>query len=129
MTSLKNSLKRSERISLTLSVEELAQWQFYNNRESLSAFIRDAVNNYIEQREDSRDKELAVKEKIDQNFRSIQKIEEDLIEIQVALAKKDILPEIEFDTQMHRFLENQLRNTNLTEEDRKMFAKIQKKIR
>ena len=72
-----------------------------NYRESLSAFIREAVNEYIKIREPKHISNLLEiiqdqKQLLHQYHEQtdhIEKIERDLIEIRAAIAKKDIIPD------------------------------------
>ena len=95
----KNLSKR--RISIALSDEELNRWELNNNRESLSAFIREAVNEYIKIRDPKQYSNLLdiiqeqkhLLHQYNDQSEHIEKIERDLIEIQAAIAKKDIIPD------------------------------------
>lgn len=100
MTDNKKYLNR-KRISIALSEEELNRWELNNNRESLSAFIREAVSEYIKIREPKQysnlldiiqEQKLLLHQYKDQSDH-IEKIERDLIEIRAAIAKKDIIPD------------------------------------
>ena len=93
MTYQRNQPTKSKRISLTLSEEELTQWGFFNTRESLSAFIREAVNFYIQTLEKEQADLKPMQDTIDKNHTRIEKIEGDLLEIQAVLAKHNILLE------------------------------------
>jgi len=93
MTYQNNKSTKSKRISLSLSEEELSKWSFFNTRESLSAFIREAVNFYIQTLENEKADLKPLHEIIDKNHAQIEKIEGDLLEIQAVLAKHNILLE------------------------------------
>lgn len=136
MSKIRSSSTRTERISLSLSPEELAQWKFFNNKESLSAFIRTAVHAYIKKLEHNPTELTKIQQNIsiiqtitENNINSIQKIEEDLLDIQVALAKHDILPELETDLQLKRFLDQQLDKLDLPVKDRKIYTQLRRKIK
>jgi len=96
------------RISISLSDEELIRWKLNNHRESLSAFIREAVNEFIKFREPKNlsnlldiiqdQKKLLHQfhdhsEYIEKNHGDLIEIQRDLIEIRAAIAKKDIIPD------------------------------------
>ena len=127
MMSLSNS-KKTQRISITVSEEELAQWRFFNNRESLSAFIRESVQSHINYLESGKQEDKKLEKRIDTNTDHILRIEEDLIEIQMALAKRDIIPEFESNTRIQQFIEDRLVRTDLTLDDRKTFARIRQRL-
>lgn len=129
MTSILETTNRTERISLSLTPEELAQWKFFNNKSSLSAFIRDAVEEYIEKLDHRQKRITKIESVAENNAKNIQKIEEDLIEIQVALAKHEILPELASDLQLKRFLDQQLTKMDLSMEDRQIYTKLRRKIK
>ena len=101
MTEKNLKIKNKKRISLALSDEELSKWELNNNRESLSAFIREAVNEYIKIRSPKQysnlldiiqEQKQLLHQSNDQS-EHIEKIERDLIEIRAAIAKKDIIPD------------------------------------
>ena len=119
---------KNKRISICLSIDEFDKWRYYNTRENLSAFVRMAVNDFISKQKSKLKEDFDLHSKIDQNLYNIQKIEEDLLEIQVALAKNDIIPDIESESRMKRFLELQMARTELSAEDRKMYFQIRKKL-
>ena len=123
----KNSTK-NQRISITVSEEELTQWRFFNNRESLSAFIREAVQSHINYMDSGKKEDKKLEKRIETNKDRILRIEEDLIEIQMALAKRDIIPEFESNTRIQQFVEDRLLRTDLTLEDRKTFARIRQRL-
>lgn len=129
MTIQKSRSNLSKRISITISPEELIQWNFFRENESLSSFIRKAVNTFIENLNQTIQNREKINERISYNSETIQKIEEDLIEIQIALAKHDILPDIEVDSQIRHFINDQLNKIDLPIKDRQMFSKIKKKLR
>jgi len=89
------------RISIALSDEDLNRWELNNNRESLSAFIREAVSEYIKIREpkqysnllDIIQEQKQLLHQYNEQSEHIEKIERDLIEIRAAIAKKDIIPD------------------------------------
>ena len=104
---IKKNLNKN-RISISLSDEELRRWKLNNHRESLSAFIREAVNEFIKFREPKNlsnlldiiqdQKKLLHQfynhsENIEKNQRDLIEIQRDLIEIRAAIAKKDIIPD------------------------------------
>ena len=101
MTEIHKKNKIEKRISIALSDEELSNWKLNNYRESLSAFIREAVNEYIKIREPKHISNLLEiiqdqKQLLHQYHEQtdhIEKIERDLIEIRAAIAKKDIIPD------------------------------------
>ncbi len=90
MTEIQKKNRIKKRISLAISEEELNKWELNNRRESLSAFIREAVNEYIKIRNPGQYSNL-MDELLQQNFEQsdhIEKIERDLIEIRAAIAKR-----------------------------------------
>ena len=99
-TNIKKNLNK-KRISIALSEEELNRWELNNNRESLSAFIREAVSEYIKIREpkqysnllDIIQEQKQLLHQYNEQSEHIEKIERDLIEIRAAIAKKDIIPD------------------------------------
>jgi len=93
MTYQRNQPTKSKRISFTLSEEEFEHWTDANTRESFSAFIRDAVNNYITIQENEPNDLRPLQDTIQKNHARIEKIEGDLLEIQAVLAKHNILLE------------------------------------
>jgi hypothetical protein len=145
---------RAERVTITVSREELDHWRSYNNRESLSAFIRDAMDFYVNEIEkDKQESEefsklieknssqiQRIKENligvqavltehkiipsIEKNSTQIQRIEEDLIEIQAALAEHEIIPDIEPDARIIQFIEQKIAGTAVIIEDRRILARI-----
>ena len=100
-----------KRISIALSEEDLNRWELNNNRESLSAFIREAVNEYIKIREpkqysnllDIIQEQKQLLHQYHEQTDHIEKIKRDLIEIRAAIAKKDISPDSDV-------MENQILN-------------------
>ena len=101
MTNKKIKIRNKKRISIAVSDEELNRWELNNNRESLSAFIREAVSEYIKIRSPKQYSNLLeiIQEqkqllyKFNDQSEHIEKIERDLIEIRAAIAKKDIIPD------------------------------------
>ncbi|MHA1474062.1 MAG: hypothetical protein ACTSRX_04910 [Promethearchaeota archaeon] len=101
MTNKNLKSKNKKRISIALSEEELNKWELNNNRESLSAFIREAVSEYIKIREpkhysnllDIIQEQKQLLHQYREQTEHIEKIERDLIEIRAAIAKKDIIPD------------------------------------
>ena len=131
----KKRVKRTKRISITVSEEELTLWHQFCTQDNLSAYIRNSVNYMIQIQKEQRIEDALhqnqlteIREFSQKNLHSIQKIEEDLIEIQVALAKNDIIPDLEIDAQIRRYLDNQLIKVDLSIEQRKMYTKIKKKM-
>ncbi|MHA1584553.1 MAG: hypothetical protein ACTSVU_06685 [Promethearchaeota archaeon] len=86
---------KTKRITITVPEIDLIQWNFMNNQISLSAFIRDAVNQYILELNNENEQNTDISKKVENNRRKISKIEVDLIEIQAAMAKRNIIPEYE----------------------------------
>ncbi len=93
-------VKKSRRISITVSDDELYQWEAANYGDSLSAFIRKAVNEYIKIQEPQRERSI-FDAFLDQQTgirdikASLTHIENDLFDITASLARKNILPETE----------------------------------
>jgi len=90
----------SRRISITVSNEELEQWIQADKRANLSAFIREAVNEYVKIQEPARRRtvfDLFVEQRqgLDQIYQALGRMESDLFEITAAIAQKDIIPEPE----------------------------------
>ena len=91
---------KSRRISITVSEEDLYQWEAVNYENSLSAFIRKAVNEYIKIQEPKRERSifdvfLDQQTGIRDIKASLTHIEKDLFDITASLAQKNILPETE----------------------------------
>lgn len=96
----KSKKRKNCRISITISQEDLDKWDQYNSYESLSAFIRNAVNDYIKI-QDPKKKQTFFDLFLEQQSgmrdikESLTNIEGDLFEITASLAKKNIFPEPE----------------------------------
>ena len=127
----KNINKR--RISIALSDEELSNWEINNNRESLSAFIREAVNEYIKIRDPKQYSNLLdiIQEQkrllyqFDEHSDHIEKIQRDLLEIRAAIAKKDIIPDSdEMENQILNYIKRKLKKEDITEENKRLFEKF-----
>ncbi|MHA1720246.1 MAG: hypothetical protein ACTSWX_10390 [Promethearchaeota archaeon] len=130
MTELKKKEKNKKRISLAISEDELNLWELSNNRESLSAFIREAVNEYIKIRNPRQYSNLLdiiyeqrqLIEQYQEQAEHIEKIERDLIEIQAAIAKKDIIPDSdEMENQIINYIKRRLKKEDIAEENRRIF--------
>ena len=80
-----------QRISISLSEEELDEWNTYRVTDTMSGFIRNAVNEYIKgyQPEDDIIGQLRIRmEKMEQDFtRKTNSIEGDLIDLTATMAK------------------------------------------
>ena len=122
-------MSKAHRITITVSEEILAQWQFFNNRESLSAFIRDALDAYISEMDKSKQKSETFNHLVQRNAQQIQRIEEDLIEIQAVLAKNEIIPDLESDTRIIQFIEQRMAGTDVTLEDKRILARIKQRFK
>ena len=91
------------RVSITVSKEELERWEAANNRESLSAFIRDAVNEYVKIQEPKKQNTLfdlfleqrAQFKTIQEKLERLESIEGDIIDLSAAMAKFDFIVPVE----------------------------------
>jgi hypothetical protein len=99
----KSPQKNTQRISITVPESELQVWKLSNNRESLSAFIRDAVNEYVKiQKPDNKTSlyDLFIEQKsqyrdIQQKLTRLERIEGDILDLSAAMAELDmIVPEV-----------------------------------
>jgi len=124
MTEIQKNNRIKKRISLAISEEELTKWELNNKRDSLSAFIREAVNEYIKIRNPGQYSNL-MDELLQQNSEQsdhIEKIERDLIEIRAAIAKKDIIPDSdEMENQILNYIKRKLKKEDITEESKRIF--------
>ncbi|QEE15461.1 hypothetical protein DSAG12_01287 [Promethearchaeum syntrophicum] len=124
MTEIQKKNRIKKRISLAISEEELTRWELNNNRESLSAFIREAVNEYIKIRNPGQYSNL-MDELLQQNSEQsdhIEKIERDLIEIRAAIAKKDIIPDSDqMENQILNYIKRKLKKEDITDEIKRIF--------
>ena len=124
MTEIQKNNRIKKRISLAISEEELTKWELNNKRDSLSAFIREAVNEYIKIRNPGQYSNL-MDELLQQNSEQsdhIEKIERDLIEIRAAIAKKDIIPDTdEMENQILNYIKSKLEKEDITEESKRIF--------
>ena len=97
---MSHQAKKSKRISITISEDELYRWEAVNYENSLSAFIRKAVNEYIKIQEPEKERSifdvfLDQQTGIRDIKNSLVQIENDLFDITATLAQKNILPESE----------------------------------
>jgi len=101
MTDLNISLRpKSRRISITVPEDDLELWERADSRKNLSAFIREAVNEYIKIQDPDRKRtifDLFIEQRqgLEQIFQKLGRIEGDLFEVTAAMAQKDIYPEPE----------------------------------
>ncbi|UYP47405.1 hypothetical protein NEF87_003690 [Candidatus Lokiarchaeum ossiferum] len=94
-----DSMTSSKRISITVSEKELTLWNEVNPRESLSAFIREAVNEYVkiqtpEQKMSLFDFFLKQNDEFSQIKKKLihlERIEGELIDLTAAMAKFDMI--------------------------------------
>ena len=130
MTEIQKKDRIKRRISLAISEEELKKWELFNKRESLSAFIREAVNEYIKIRDpgqysnlmDVMYKQKQLLQHYSEHEEHIEKIERDLIEIRAAIAKKDIIPDSdEMENQILNYIKRKLKKEDITEESKRIF--------
>ena len=92
-------MTRGVRISITVSEDDLEKWKAVNKRDTLSAFIREAVNEYVKIQEPARqvsvfDVFLEQKDQfrqIQDKLTSLAKIEGDLIDLTAAMARLDFV--------------------------------------
>ena len=124
MTEIQKNNRIKKRISLAISEEDLTKWELNNKRESLSAFIREAVNEYIKIRNPGQYSNL-MDEILQQNSKlsdHIEKIERDLIEIRAAIAKKDIIPDSDqMENQILNYIKRKLEKEDITDEIKRIF--------
>ena len=139
MTEIQKKNKIEKRISIALSDEELSNWKLNNYRESLSAFIREAVNEYIKIREPKHisnlleiiqdQKQLLAQfyehsERIEKIQHDLIETQRDLIEIRAAIAKKNIIPDSdEMENQILSYIKRKLKKEDITEESKRIFEK------
>ena len=101
-----------KRISISVSEEELAIWSKINHRESLSAFIREAVNEYVKIQTPERKMsilDLILEQRSDfSNIREklsrLERIEGELIDLTADLAKFDMIDIVEGQWEIKRKL-------------------------
>ena len=119
MTEIQKNNRIKKRISLAISEGELIKWELNNKRDSLSAFIREAVNEYIKIRNPGQYSNL-MDELLQQNSKQserIEKIERDLIEIRAAIAKRDIIPDSDqIENQILNYIKRKLEKEDITDE-------------
>ena len=131
MTEFQKKNRIKKRISLAISEEELTKWELNNNRESLSAFIREAVNEYIKIRNPGQFSNL-MDELLQQNSEQsdhIEKIERDLIEIRAAIAKKDIIPDSDqMENQILNYIKRKLKKEDITDENKRIFENYKDRL-
>ena len=130
MTEIQNKNRIKRRISLAISDEEFNKWNLYDKRENLSAFIREAVNEYIKIRDpgqysnlmDIMYKQKQLLQHHSEHAEHIEKIERDLIEIRAAIAKKDIIPDSdEMEYQILNYIRRTLKKEDITDENKRLF--------
>ncbi len=131
MTEIQKNNRIKKRISLAISEEELTKWELNNKRESLSAFIREAVNEYIKIRNPGQYSNL-MDELLQQNIEQsdhIEKIERDLIEIRAAIAKKDIIPDSDqMENQILNYIKRKLKKEDITDENKRIFENYKDRL-
>ena len=131
MTEIQKNNRIKKRISLAISEEELTKWELNNKRESLSAFIREAVNEYIKIRNPGQYSNL-MDELLQQNVEQsdhIEKIERDLIEIRAAIAKKDIIPDSDqMENQILNYIKRKLKKEDITDENKRIFENYKDRL-
>ncbi len=94
-----DNMTKTRRISITVSEEELTHWSHVNPRESLSAFIREAVNEYVKIQTPERKMSLFdffLKQndefsQIKKKLLHLERIEGELIDLTAAMAKFDMI--------------------------------------
>ncbi len=131
MTEIQKNNRIKKRISLAISEEDLTKWELNNKRESLSAFIREAVNEYIKIRNPGQYSNL-MDELLQQNSKlsdHIEKIEQDLIEIRAAIAKKDIIPDSDqMENQILNYIKRKLEKQDITDENKRIFENYKDRL-
>jgi metal-responsive CopG/Arc/MetJ family transcriptional regulator len=107
MIQIKKENNHSVRISITVPAEELEKWQSFSRKTSLSAFIREAVNEYVKIQEPNKKttvfdlflEQRSNFQQIHEELTRLENIEGNIVDIAAAMAKFDMIDLVEHDGQ------------------------------